>query len=299
MAPGFTRILLALAAALFLVAPAGRSSATPPPAAVEYTVLLSGHPAGGLVVWSAGPNSRSTFFTYTDRGRGPQLNSTTVVGGDLLPATFDVSGVDYLKAPVEESFARENGVATWRSAADAGTTPAHGYYLPNQANSEDLAGLARALLLAPNHELDLIPAGHVRIETSGGLAVRYEFTTPGPQPKPLDATLYLIDGLGFSPLPIWLDQDRQLVFEGSTWLGTVRTDWEAKAPDLVKRQDAVLAQRAREQAKVLADKPDVPVAFIHVNVFDAETKTLKRDQTVVIEGDRITAVGPAAKVRYK
>lgn len=294
-----TRIVLALLAVLFLVFPAGRSSATPPPAAGVYTVLLSGKAAGRMMVWGAGTNSRTTVFNYTDRGRGPELNSTTVFGGDRIPQAFDVSGVDYLKAPVAEHFLVKDGVASWESAADAGTSPSHGYYLPNQYNSEDLAALARALMVPHGGELDLLPGGHVRLEEVTTLSFPKDRATAPVGETALHAHLYLIHGLGFSPTPIWLDDFHELVFEGSTWLATVREDMAEHAGEYVAAQNEVLAERAREQAKTLADKPTTPVAFVHVNLFDAETKTLKRDMTVVVEGERITAVGPSAKTKFK
>jgi len=40
-----------------------------------------------------------------------------------------------------------------------------------------------------------------------------------------------------------------------------------------------------------------PVAFAHVTVVDTETGTARPDATVVVEGNRITAVGPSGEVR--
>jgi imidazolonepropionase-like amidohydrolase len=44
------------------------------------------------------------------------------------------------------------------------------------------------------------------------------------------------------------------------------------------------------------DARDDPIAFVHVNVVPMTSETVYYDQTVVVSGDRITAVGPADKV---
>ncbi len=40
-----------------------------------------------------------------------------------------------------------------------------------------------------------------------------------------------------------------------------------------------------------------PIAFQNVRIFDADKQTFKDGMTVVIDGDKITAVGPAASTR--
>lgn len=39
---------------------------------------------------------------YNDRGRGPKISARYIVAADGLPLRTDVTGNDYLKAPVEE-----------------------------------------------------------------------------------------------------------------------------------------------------------------------------------------------------
>jgi imidazolonepropionase-like amidohydrolase len=254
----------------------------------EYTILLSSRPAGTMKVRGVlGEPVRTTTYSYTDRGRGPQIETTVTYDDKLLPVTLSIDGVDYLKAPVQERFQSKGGRATWQSAADAGAAETYGYYLPNQLTSEDLAALVRALWKAPDHELDLIPAGHVRLEEAGTRKVG-GFTL----------TLYLIHGLAFSPTPVWLEGS-ELAFEGSTWLAVVPKHLLEAAPALIEAQNQVLADRARAQAKSLATRRDVPTAFTHVDLYDAETRTIRKDMTVVVEGKRIVAVGPAATTKYR
>src|SRR5437867_6259165 len=70
------------------------------------------------------------------------------------------------------------------------------FYLPMNAPPEFFGVLARALLKAPNHKLQLLPAGETVIEGAATVTIgRSELTE------------YRITGLGISPQPIWLDRN--------------------------------------------------------------------------------------------
>src|SRR3712207_7783214 len=56
---------------------------------------------------------------------------------------------------------------------------------------------------------DLLPAGRARLTQSVGHRL----------PNGRTARLYLIEGVGFRPVPVWLDAgDGELVAEGATWI---------------------------------------------------------------------------------
>ena len=109
---------------------------------------------------------------------------------------------------------------------------------------EELAALARALLAAPNHKLALLPAGEASIKKLG------EPTVAGKR-----LTAYDISGLGFTPVPVWLDQRNEMFASASSWLSVVAEGHDAALPQLLKAQDEWHAAAAREMAARLAHKP--------------------------------------------
>jgi hypothetical protein len=105
-----TAITLAIAVAIFLqlsrsASLRAQTASTPvdiPASAVRYVYLLAGNKAGEFAVWNAPHGTRNTFYTYNDRGRGPELRSTMTIGANGIPTAIQVSGHDYLKAEVEK-----------------------------------------------------------------------------------------------------------------------------------------------------------------------------------------------------
>src|SRR5437667_326145 len=65
---------------------------------LKYTVVMAGHPAGSEMV-TVKETTRTIDFEYNDRGRGPKTHTV------MAPGSIVVSGVDYFKAPVSETFA--------------------------------------------------------------------------------------------------------------------------------------------------------------------------------------------------
>jgi hypothetical protein len=263
--------------------------AGPAAADTALTVMMSGTARGEVVITDQGPGARRTTYGFQDRGRGPALTETVASDATGRPVSLSVDGNDYRKFPIQERFSVSGGQASWKSDADEGKAAAGGFYLPNQSTPEDLAALARALLRAPGHALDLLPTGHVAIAPS------VEVKVSG-APGPATAHLYLITGLDFEASPIWLDDQGELFASGGTWLGVMRKGYEASQPELLKAQESALGERALKLAATLSRAPKGPLVIRHAAVFDAEARVLRRGWSVAIDGDRITAAGPDAKV---
>jgi imidazolonepropionase-like amidohydrolase len=251
----------------------------------DYTVLTTGRPSGVMTVTGEGA-ARSVAYSYNDRGRGPDLKETYRIGPDGYPEQVSTKGVDYLKAPVDESFVRTGGKSSWSSQADAGASDAGGFYLTYQSTPEDFAVLLRALLQAPGGRLELLPAGEARVRKV------LDKQVTGPAGETETVTLYVVEGLGLTPIPAWLDADNELFFSGVTWSGTIRKGWESSAAAIVAAQDEALRAREREVARTLQRKPAGPLIIRHANLFDARARAMRANMSVVVSGDRIAAVGP-------
>jgi imidazolonepropionase-like amidohydrolase len=260
---------------------------------VRYTVLMMGQPAGVETSTVTAAGGRQIFFEYNDRGRGPKMSSRIALGADHIPTLVETTGNDYFKGPVAERFTLSDGRAVWKNKAEQETKTVAGraFYISMDGSPEESALLAQALLTAPGGRLALLPEGEARIERVGELKVAAD----GQGGRTV--VQYSISGLGFTPFPIWLDEDRRFFASVSSWLTVIRAGWEASAPALLKTQDELETARDGALAKALTHHPQGALVFKNANLFDAETMTMRPHITVVISGNRITEVGPDAKVK--
>src|SRR5262245_182539 len=164
---------------------------------LKYTVIMADHPAGTQTVVVEGAK-RTIDFDFNDRGRGPKTHTV------MTQRSIETTGNEYFKAPVSETF--EGG--KWSNGAETGQSKnSRGVYVSMYGPPEETAVLARALLRAPKNKLPLLPAGEASIKKLGQL------TVDGKR-----ITAYDIGGLGFSPTPIWLDENKELFASASSWL---------------------------------------------------------------------------------
>src|SRR5712692_2718530 len=128
-------------AVLFLVCTAALLW-TGPAAAQEILryKIVSNDTVAGSEVDKFGPDGRiDSTFEFNDRGRGPKIAAHYVIGAGGMPSRTDITGNDYLKAPVDEHFAVENGNAQWKSTSENGTAKADGFYISNNGSAVESA----------------------------------------------------------------------------------------------------------------------------------------------------------------
>jgi imidazolonepropionase-like amidohydrolase len=260
-------------------------------ATTRYTFTLAGNKAGFESSTRNPDGSLQVHFEFNDRGRGPNINEKIVAGKDGIPTEIEITGVDYLKAPVEERFSLRQGAANWKNRSEEGQKKISGkaFYTSISGASEEIALLAQALLAAPGHKLPLLPAGEASIEKRGELKINANGQSR-------TVTQYAVSGLGFSPFSFWLDSDGRFFASVSTWSTLIREGWESVAAELLKEQDKFENERSSKLAQTLAHKRKGPLVFIHANLFDSESAQMLPNRTVVITGNRITAVGADGQV---
>ena len=78
--------------------------------ATRYTFILAGNKAGYESSTRNPDGSLQIHFEFNDRGRGPNVNEKIRTGKDGIPTEIEITGVDYLKAPVDERFSLKQGV---------------------------------------------------------------------------------------------------------------------------------------------------------------------------------------------
>jgi len=272
--------------ALPQIAVSQESADSPVPATARYAVLLMGNLAGTQTTQKQATGEVRVLFEYTDRGRGPKVETLVTVDGHGLPTRLENRGNDYLKAPVEETLTLEGGKATWKNQGESGsrelTAPA--FYVGMNDPPEMLAVLARALLSSSEKRLALLPEGEASVEKVGELKV-----SKGDRMLTVDQ--YSITGLGFTPTSVWLDRELELFAIDTGWLGVIREGWESTLESISAAQKKRESRLYADWARRYAHLPAVPVAFTGARVFNSKKAKAMDGMTVIVEGGRISAVG--------
>ena len=255
----------------------------------RYSIVSNGKTAGSEVDTYAPDGHIDSTFEFNDRGRGPKIAAHYVVGVDGSPVRTDITGNDYLKAPVDEHFAVESGIGHWKSTSENGQAPAPGFYVSNNGSAAESAFLVSALLKAKNAPVKLFPAGEARLE-------RMTDVTVESHGQKLHVTEFAITGLAFEPQTLWLDDDQHFFGSPGKWFAFLREGWEDTNDQLYALDRKAVDARYARLARELAQHPNHAVAIEHVRLFDSEQANTQEDQTVVIQGDRIAMVGPSAAI---
>ncbi len=257
-----------------------------------YCVLNHGRPAGEMQVVAA-CDSAVVRFQYVDRNRGPRVEARYRFGPSYALAGMEARGLgtDFFQTGLSERFSNDSGFVMWKSTADSGRAGARGlaFYRARSPTPYDNAILARFLLNQPSQVGALLPGGtalaQVVVDTALSLTGARQHLR-----------LVAIDGVYIYPITLWLDDRDALFSSGSEWFITVSRGWEPVLPTLRRIEYSYHARRPATLATRLTPSTTAPIVIKNGDVFDSESGTLWRRTTVVVTGDRITAVGPAAAI---
>lgn len=288
---------------------ASQSAEPPLPASVPanarmYQVLMLGNKAGQMAVWddaasgagsASSARKRHVFFQFNDRGRGPKTDSTYEVREDGTLSAVTIAGNDYMKSVVDEKMfvgtfvalgggtdkaKSQRGTAVWKSASESGRGDATGaFYSSLNGPPEENAMMIRAAL-KNGGALKLLPAGEVHVAKVTAVKA-----------GDMNANLYAITGLDFTPSFLWLDDQQELFATGGAWFMCIRKGYDAHAKTLVDKQTEVEQTRLRQIAHDAVKAPPGDLVFTHVGVFNPKSGTVLADQTVTIRGNKIVGVG--------
>lgn len=260
------------------------------PQVFRYTISSNGKVAGSEVdTYLPGGRVESTF-EFNDRGRGPKISVIYMVDPNGLPLRVDEIGNDYLKAPVDEHFEVNGGVAHWKSTAEDGHAPAGGFYVSNNGAATEIAFLVAALQKAHGAPVNLLPAGEARLEPLTDVTVE-------DHAQKIHVTDFAITGLSFEPQTLWLDDEQHLFAIPGNWFAFLREGWEKTNDQLYAIDIKMRDERYGRLAKGLAKHPSHPIAIEHVRLFDSEQAVMREDQTVVVSGDHFVSVGSSSSVQ--
>lgn len=282
-----------LALALLLFVPAPPISAQATPDTTVYPVLNHGRLAGHMTVVRS--EERAVVrYEYRDRNRG-QWVEMRYRFEDGRPVEVEAYPVDNMTGETGERgawFEATVDSVRW-SAGDETRAEARAgdaIYRPPLVTPFHQALIARFLLERDGQRGRLLPGGERRVDIVADAVVT---TSRGTERVRLAMVGEENDS---SPQGVWLDEDGELFATGAGWFITVRPGAEETLPTLRAIEAAYRNAVAAHIADDLMPEIDGPLVVENGNVFDSESGEILAETTVVIEGDRIVSVGPAASV---
>ena len=194
-----------------------------------------------------------------------------------------ITGISPFQAPIDEQFTFVDGIASWRSTGDSGSTETDdpGFYLPNVGIAFGAwESLVQAATQRFENELPLLPAGTAKVEKITDVTV----ATPEGD-KVL--SLYSVGGIRFTPTYLWFDDAMTLTaYDNSGFLGMIPEGWDSA---VLVELSAVQSEHAGRYIEAvggdLAHRLDDPLIFENVVVVDVANGTLLDNHHVrVIDG---------------
>jgi imidazolonepropionase-like amidohydrolase len=254
-------------------------------------VVSQGRKSGTFELTQQSDGSYKVLLHILQNGRGPHVEGTLRLDAGGLVEAFAAKGHYEFGPPISEHFSREGDAAQWKSNEERGEAPvADGaFYVPLAPMPIEFLMVKAAI--AAGGTLKLMPAGEVRVAKAGEMTV-----SAGGQTKTIVA--YGISGLDFTTSYVWFDEAGRWFGNVAPWRSYVPEGWESVVDPIVKQQE--IFERARDKtvyAAAARKPPAAGIAFTHARVLDVEAGKWLADQTVVVVGDTIKAVGPSAKVK--
>jgi len=282
-------ILLNIVFATSLVAQQGQSPlpALPPDIPKDATIwmlLMDKTPAGQDAVWTTPDGAVHEFFQFNDRGRGPKTYSTYRLDSRGIVIFEETSGVDYMKNSVSENFSVKDSTASWKSQVEDGheANPAGRFFVGLDAGPASTFLLAQGLM-KNGGKLSLLPGGEASLRELKTVPVEANG-------KKVNATLYQVEGLDFSPTYLWCDEQRNALAVVQGWSGLIRVGFESTFATLYKTQDEIQSARSADLAKHLIHHPAGDLVIKNVTILTAAGPRITNGAILLKDG-KIESVG--------
>ena len=262
----------------------------PRPIMVKRLYVVQGRPSGTVDTITTGDTVK-VAVSIVQNGRGPKLQAMLRLGPDGTITQLSVKGTHTMGTKVDESFSREGEAATWKSEEESGEREVKepAFYLP-LSDVYGTKGLLVQAALKHGGKLALLPSGEARVEKVGDVTI----TANGETRK---VHGYRIHGVTLMPDVTWMNPDGTWFGDASDWGSVVPEGWEsAVKPLLDKRKQVERAEDAKLAAAQAQKPPAAGIAYTHARVLDVERGKWLPDHTVVVVGDKITAVGPRVAI---
>ncbi|QWX83557.1 amidohydrolase family protein [Cellulophaga sp. HaHaR_3_176] len=246
---------------------------------VIYDVVFREGLAGKYEKWKTDKTSVNYYYTYTDRGRGPEFSEELSFNKKGFVTSQTVTGVNYLKDSIQEFFKSENHSATWLNpkGEKKGEFNGDALYFRYDGSPAIYEVLARLLLSSENQKVKLYPIGEVELVEN--VPIRLSNNTV--------VKLLMVKGLDMNPTYLWMIGN-EMVAKISGNLHVIRTDLKELRLEMKGIQDTIEDEYLTDLTKKLSHKLD-KVVIKNVNIFTPEGNILK-NQDVLVHANRIAAI---------
>lgn len=233
----------------------------------SLVIVANGENVGHLEIRSH--NATLDVDYYVDNnGRGPKHHETVKLGDDAIPTSWSVEGTSLMGSKVAEHYQWKDGLARWNSEADNGghRVSAPMLYVTNESSPGAVWVYARALLAAPDHELDVLPSGRMHLERVGAIEVKAPDSA-----QPVEMHLFRLLGLALEPHYLMLDASGELFADIDGGVVAIRDGYQASVPEVLEAvQEKRLVHAQTLQARLSHDVAD-GLWIRDVHVFDPVT----------------------------
>ncbi|GAB3750777.1 hypothetical protein GCM10028795_17730 [Lysobacter olei] len=258
----------------------------------RYVVLVDGDKQAGRQVVTTGDDGVTHVdFIFKDNGRGPELKETFTLAPDHTLATYKVTGSSTFGAPVEESFTRQGGQASWKSTSDQGEQSVSGtaMYAPLGGSPAMASVSLAALAKRPDGKLPLIPGGTLSARKVTEMDVRRGQETRRVQ-------LMALTGIGLVPQFVWATADAQprlfaAIVPG--WMQLIEEGWNTNAPALEQRQKQAEAEYLSGLNARVSHPLKGTTLIRNARLFDSAKATLGAASDVLVRDGRIVSIQAA------
>ncbi|MDF2493863.1 amidohydrolase family protein [Sphingomonas sp.] len=256
----------------------------------RYSVIFGGKTVGHLNADVEGDRT-AIDFDYKNNGRGPTMKETLRLDANGLPVAWDIAGTTTFGSKVEEHFARNGKGATWTDATGKGAVaaaPAGAVYIAQSGSPWSTGLYARAILKTGGTTLAALPGGTLTLTKGQTLNMT------GAN-GPLKVTAYDVGGIETTPDTILLDDKGDMFAAISPRQVIVRAGYEGEAERLKTLAAQWSTDRFVAINKKVAHRYAGPVRIRNVRVFDPKAGTLGNPVSVLVSGNKISAVEPLTK----
>lgn len=279
----FVALVLGLAAA---------GSAVAAPGVVKRDLILSKQHHGTCVTTTRPDGTIEVVYDVLENGRGPHFETTLTLAPDGTIASLSAKGHHTFGAQLKETFTVEGKRATWKSDEESGERQLDKptFFVPASDVPESIGLLVRAAL-RNGGTIALLPGGEARVEKLAEATVHAGDKTR----KLVD---YGITGIDLIRDHVWMNDDGTFFGYVGDSYSLVPEGWDGVAEELNQQQKALDRAHDAELARTLTHLPPAAgLAYTHARVLDVARGAWLADQTVVVVGEKISAVGPSAKVK--
>lgn len=255
----------------------------------SYSIVSNGETVGHIDVTRSG-RSVDLDYAVDDNGRGPKHKEHLDIDRRGIPVAWTIDGTSLMGGAVHEHEEWKDGAQSWVSQADHGEVHAAmpQLYIGDDASPWAFALYAKLLLNAPNHTLDVLPRGTLKLEPMHAVTV-------GTGRDARTFTAYALTGIDLDPETLLLDKQGDLFAEFTSGEGAsvvVRKGYESDYGQFLELSASLNTERFKALQARIAHSYDAPIRIRNVHVFDPQTQTMSGLDYVVVFRGHVTTVQP-------